>query len=60
MAYAKSDMMLADPNTKQTGGPTLKADFVIGMEFYPSSDSDHFCMLFVKDKNFVCKQQHKI
>eukprot|EP00957_Ditylum_brightwellii_P026035 1968552-Ditylum_brightwellii.AAC.1 len=62
MAYAKSDMMLADPNTKPTGGPTLqsKTDCVIDMQFYPPSGSDHFCTLFVKDENFVCKQQHKI
>eukprot|EP00957_Ditylum_brightwellii_P062527 4745439-Ditylum_brightwellii.AAC.1 len=62
MAYAKLDMMLADPNTKLTGGPTLqsKIDCVIGTQFYPPSDSDHVRMLFVKDKNFVCKQQHKI
>eukprot|EP00957_Ditylum_brightwellii_P036000 2727291-Ditylum_brightwellii.AAC.1 len=62
MAYAKSEMMLADPNTKPTGGPTLqsKTDCVIGTHFYPQSDSDHFRTLFVKNKNFVCKQQHKI
>eukprot|EP00957_Ditylum_brightwellii_P085467 6501088-Ditylum_brightwellii.AAC.1 len=49
-----------DQNTKPTGGPTLqsKPDCVIGMPFYPPSDSDYFCTLFVKDEHFVCKQQH--
>eukprot|EP00957_Ditylum_brightwellii_P128047 9765567-Ditylum_brightwellii.AAC.1 len=61
MDYAQSTMMLSNPNTKPTGGPTLqkKTDCVIGAQFYPPTDSDHFPMLFVKDENFVYKQQHK-
>eukprot|EP00957_Ditylum_brightwellii_P142322 10843190-Ditylum_brightwellii.AAC.1 len=61
MDYAQSTMMLSDPTTKPTRGPTLqqKTDHVIGARFYPPNDSDYFCMLFVKDENFVCKQHHK-
>eukprot|EP00957_Ditylum_brightwellii_P042186 3195215-Ditylum_brightwellii.AAC.1 len=61
MANAKPNIMLTDPNTKPTGGPTLqsKTDRVIGTRFYPPSDSDNFCTLFVKEKNIVCKQYHK-
>eukprot|EP00957_Ditylum_brightwellii_P005062 384919-Ditylum_brightwellii.AAC.1 len=49
MAYAKSDMILADPNIKPAGGPTLKkkTDRVIGTRFYLPSDTDHYCTFFV-------------
>eukprot|EP00957_Ditylum_brightwellii_P017959 1352692-Ditylum_brightwellii.AAC.1 len=55
MRHVKSDLMLADPNTKSTGGPTQqkKTDRVIGTCFYPPADSNHFHMLFVNNKNFV-------
>eukprot|EP00957_Ditylum_brightwellii_P145533 11081146-Ditylum_brightwellii.AAC.1 len=55
MRHANSDLMLTDPNTKPTGGPTLqkKTDHVIATCFYPPADSNHFCMLFVNKENFV-------
>eukprot|EP00957_Ditylum_brightwellii_P199727 15225184-Ditylum_brightwellii.AAC.1 len=57
MAYAKSDKMLANPNTKSTGGSTLKkkTDRVISTGFYLPSDTDHYCTLFVNTENFVHK-----
>eukprot|EP00957_Ditylum_brightwellii_P212301 15367174-Ditylum_brightwellii.AAC.1 len=44
----KSDLMLADPNTKPIGGPTLQQniDRVIGIQYYPSKKSEHYKLLF--------------
>eukprot|EP00957_Ditylum_brightwellii_P058806 4458168-Ditylum_brightwellii.AAC.1 len=57
MAYAKSDMMLANPNSKPIGGPSpkKKTDRVIGIQFYPPSDTNHYCTLIVNTENFVHK-----
>eukprot|EP00957_Ditylum_brightwellii_P126220 9622523-Ditylum_brightwellii.AAC.1 len=62
MDHAQLTMILAEPNTKPTGSPTLqkKTDCIIGGHFYPPNGRNHFCTLFVKDENFVCKQHHKI
>eukprot|EP00957_Ditylum_brightwellii_P025848 1955507-Ditylum_brightwellii.AAC.1 len=55
MRHTKSDLMLANPNTKATGGPTLqkKTDCVINACFYPPTDSDHSYILLVNKENFV-------
>ena len=45
----KSELMLADPNTKPLGGPTLKRkiDRIIGTQYYPPEDSEHYKLLFL-------------
>eukprot|EP00957_Ditylum_brightwellii_P185626 14133650-Ditylum_brightwellii.AAC.1 len=44
----KSDLMLVDPNTKPIGGSTFKRDIdrIIGTQYYPPKNSDHYKLLF--------------
>eukprot|EP00957_Ditylum_brightwellii_P092271 7025322-Ditylum_brightwellii.AAC.1 len=46
--HAKSDMMLADINTKPQCGPTLqkKVDRIIGTRYYPPTHSEHHKLFF--------------
>eukprot|EP00957_Ditylum_brightwellii_P040678 3078850-Ditylum_brightwellii.AAC.1 len=44
----KSDLVLADPNTKSIVRPTLKRKIgiIIGTQYYPPENSDHYNLLF--------------
>ena len=48
VAYSKTDLMLADLNTKPHGGKNLrtKIDRLIGTRFYPPTGSVHHYLLF--------------
>eukprot|EP00957_Ditylum_brightwellii_P123585 9422322-Ditylum_brightwellii.AAC.1 len=48
VTHFKSDLMLADPNTKSHGGKTLRMeiDRLIGTKFYPPEGSVHHDLLF--------------
>eukprot|EP00957_Ditylum_brightwellii_P153322 11668632-Ditylum_brightwellii.AAC.1 len=58
--YAKSDMMLADINTKPQGGPTpqKKVDRIIGTRYYPPTHSEHHRLLFNTHEVSIPQQKH--
>eukprot|EP00957_Ditylum_brightwellii_P211044 15365701-Ditylum_brightwellii.AAC.2 len=52
MAPCQTDLMLANPDTKPNGENNLKTkiDHLIGVQYYPPPDTEHYDLLFNSHK----------
>lgn len=62
IAYTKTNMMLVDCSTKPVNGSQLftQISYVIGQQFYPSSDKQHYHDLQLDKYSWLKRQNHLI